>query len=169
MENLRTYSNTKSVIAYVAENNLDARSLGVIVNKPNGDYGNSAWFVLTLRKKASEELEAAVGKEKAQQYAERQEVRVVGQSILPKLQTLLTGEEGEALYAKLKEYQEDKPFSEADAQAVLVAFIQLIKEDKLAISTVSFYNEGNTEVVLSKPVAHLRGSGASAETTALSW
>lgn len=165
----KLYSNTQSVVAYVVANKLDARSLGIVVNKPNGDYGSSAWFVLTFRKKASKELEEAVGKEKALQYAERQEVRVAGKSLLPKLETLLTGDEGASLYKKLANYQADEPVSEEEAQTLLNVFIQLIKADELCISHMDVYNEQTGDIELSKPIAHLRGSGASAEVSNVTW
>lgn len=165
----KMYSNTQSVVAYVVTNKLDPRSIGIVINRPNGAYGESAWFTLTFRKKTSRELEEAVGKEKALQYAERQEVRVAGKSLLPKLETLLTGEEGEGLYKKLATYQEDKVVSEAEAQAVLNAFIQLIKADELCISHMDVYDEQSGEIELSKPIAHLRGSGTSAEVSNLTW
>ena len=168
MENLRTFSNTQAVVMYVMKNNLEPTSLGIIINKPNGEYGDSAWFILTFRTKVSQDLIASLGAETALKYADRQEVRVVGKHLLPKLQPLLTGEEGAALYNKLTNYQTADKVSQEEAQAVLDAFISLIRADELCISQmIQIDEEGNQ--LPAKHVAHLRSSGASAEATNLSW
>lgn len=170
MENLRKYTDTQSVLMYVVANGLNPRSLGVTVNKPKQGISTSAWFVLTFSKPISEELVKALGgdRDRAAQLAETQEVRVVGQHLLPRIKTLLTGKEGEELYAKLTNYLDGEVVTSEEASTLLNAFIGLIKANELCISLMTELTEDG-ELLAAKRVAHLRGSGASASTTNIDW
>lgn len=167
MENVtRKYSETQSVINFIVENKLNPRSLGIVVNKPKEGISTSAWFVLLFSKQVSEDLIKALGgdREKAEQLTDRQEVRVVGQQLLPRLKPLLSDEEGNTLYNKLTNYLDNDLLTEEETKKVLNAFISLIKAGDLVVSTMSALDEDG-EYMSTKKVAHLRSTGISASST----